>query len=65
MAAAHKPRNGKREYTDAEVKRALWLLKRGYKQSAVAAGMGIPRNTIRTWKYGPRGQRVTCQKNSQ
>lgn len=57
MAAAIKPRNGKREYTDERVKQVLRFCD-GVSMRYVSELTGIPKATIRTWRYGPRGERV-------
>lgn len=59
MAAAIKPRNGKREYSDRCVEDAMFLLNVEHVTiPTVAKMLNISKHTIRTWKYGPRGERV-------
>lgn len=57
MAAAIKPRNGKREYTDEEVLTVLTMAEL-VSMPKLSKIRGIPLKTIKNWKYGPRGERV-------
>lgn len=59
MAAAIHPRNGKREYSDDEVADAMFLLNVEHVTiPTVAKMLGVSKHTIRTWKYGARGERL-------
>ena len=59
MAAAIKPRNGKREYSDRCVEDAMFLLNvEGETVPKVAKMFGVSKHTVRNCKYGPRGERV-------